>query len=242
VCSRAVRITQQSGSWLIEDQHGQRRRAPVVLVACAMEAPRLLETDLTPVRPIRGRISQLTAGQLTSLRAGIAGQGYVFPGLDGRVAIGATYESIDQEPGISEDSAHQSNLERLAQLLEHAAPARIDGSFDAIRCVATDRTPLAGAVGDERAACGAGLRLQGAHLADLPRRAGLYCSFALGSRGLVLAPLMGELVACLIEGEPAPVERALAGTVDPARFLLRRVRRPQQAKAAAVQGASSAAQ
>jgi tRNA 5-methylaminomethyl-2-thiouridine biosynthesis bifunctional protein len=223
--SRAVRITRESGSWLIEDQHGQRRRAPVVLVACAMDAPRLLETDLTPVRPIRGRISQLTAGQLTSLRAGIAGQGYLVPGLDGRVAIGATYESIDQGPGISEDSAHQSNLERLAQLLEHAGPTRIDGSFDAIRCVATDRTPLAGAVGDERAACGAGLHLQGAHLADLPRRAGLYCSFALGSRGLVLAPLMGELVACLIEGEPAPVERALAGTVDPARFLLRRVRR-----------------
>jgi tRNA 5-methylaminomethyl-2-thiouridine biosynthesis bifunctional protein len=67
--------------------------------------------------------------------------------------------------------------------------------------------------------------LQGAHLPDLPRRAGLYCSFALGSRGLALAPLLGELIACLIEGEPAPIERSLAATVDPGRFLLRRLRK-----------------
>jgi tRNA 5-methylaminomethyl-2-thiouridine biosynthesis bifunctional protein len=224
---QVVRMTQQSGAWLIEDHLGQIRRAAVVLIASAMDAPRLLGTDLTPVRPIRGRISQLAAGELASLRAGIAGQGTLVPGLDGRVAIGASYEAIgpDQQPGISEEIAHQGNLQRLAQLVAQSAPVRIEGSFDGIRCVATDRTPLAGAVGDERAAFGAGARLQGAHLADLPRRHGLYCSFALGSRGLALAPLLGELIACLVEGEPAPVERALAAAVDPARFLLRRVRR-----------------
>jgi tRNA 5-methylaminomethyl-2-thiouridine biosynthesis bifunctional protein len=36
--------------------------------------------------------------------------------------------------------------------------------------------------------------------------------------------VLGELVACLIEGEPLPLERSLAAIVDPARFLLRRVR------------------
>ena len=180
-----------------------------------------------PVRSIRGRVWGLAAGELATLRAGITGQGYLVPGFDGRVAIGATYESVgpDQEAGLPEAIAHQSNLERLEQLLEQPARARVEGGFDGIRCVATDRTPLAGAVADEPAALGAGARLQGAHLADLPRRAGLYCSFALGSRGLVLAPLLGELVASLIEGEPAPIERALAQTVDPARFLLRRLRR-----------------
>jgi len=82
-------------------------------------------------------------------------------------------------------------------------------------------------VADERAALDARSGLQGAHLADLPRRGGLYCSFALGSRGLVLAPVLGELIACLIEGEPLPLERSLVAIVDPARFLLRRLRRLQ---------------
>jgi len=224
---RALRIAAQGGAWQIEDDGGSSRRASVVVIASAMDAPRLLETVCAPVRAIRGRLTRLATGELATLRAGIAGKGYLVPGLDGRIAVGATYEEV--EPGqaseISEETAHRANLERLAQLLARPVCARIDGGFDAIRCVATDRTPLAGAVGDERAARADRASLAGAHLADLPRRTGLYCCFALGSRGLALAPLLGELVACMVEGEPVPVERSLAATVDPARFMLRRLRK-----------------
>jgi tRNA 5-methylaminomethyl-2-thiouridine biosynthesis bifunctional protein len=222
----AIRIARQSDAWLVESSTKPIARAPVVVIASAMNAPRLLESQFAPVRPIRGRISRLAAGELACLRAGIAGQGYVVPGLDGRVAVGATYEPIgaDQGPGISDETADESNLERLSKLLAQPASVRVDGGFDGIRCVAADRTPLAGAVADERSALDARSGLQGAHLADLPRRGGLYCSFALGSRGLVLAPVLGELVACLIEGEPLPLERSLVAIVDPARFLLRRLR------------------
>ncbi|HEX4585596.1 MAG TPA: bifunctional tRNA (5-methylaminomethyl-2-thiouridine)(34)-methyltransferase MnmD/FAD-dependent 5-carboxymethylaminomethyl-2-thiouridine(34) oxidoreductase MnmC [Burkholderiaceae bacterium] len=222
----AIRIARQSGSWLIEGRAAPIARAPVVVIASALDAPRLLDSNFSPVRPIRGRITQLAAGELAGLRAAITGQGTLVRGLDGRVAVGATYEPMgpDHEPGISDQTAHEGNLERLSQLLAQPVPVRIEAGFDAVRCVATDRTPLAGAAADERAALEAQSSLQGAHLADLPRHAGLYCSFAFGSRGLTLAPLLGELVACLIEGEPAPIERSLAATVDPARFLLRRLR------------------
>ena len=225
----ALRIARQSDSWFVEACAAPMVRAPVVVIASAMDAPRLLETQFAPIRPIRGRTTRLAAGELAHLRASIAGLGYLVPGLDGRVAVGATYEPIgaDQGPGITEQSAHESNLERLSRLLAQPAPVRIEGGFDAIRCVATDRTPLTGAVADEHAVLAARSSLHGAHLADLPRRAGLYCSFALGSRGLALAPVLGELVACLIEGEPLPLERSLAATVDPARFLLRRLRTQQ---------------
>jgi tRNA 5-methylaminomethyl-2-thiouridine biosynthesis bifunctional protein len=85
--------------------------------------------------------------------------------------------------------------------------------------------PLAGAVPDEFAARVAGRDLRGAHLVDIPRRQGLFTCFALGSRGLTLAPLLAELIAASIDGEPLPIERALAGAVDPARFLLASLRR-----------------
>jgi tRNA 5-methylaminomethyl-2-thiouridine biosynthesis bifunctional protein len=224
---RAARIVRQSGSWRIEGCATPIAPSPVIVVASAIDAPRLLEAQFAPVRPIRGRITHLAAGELKRLRAGIAGQGTVVPGLDGRVSVGATYEPIgpDEGPGISDGCADESNVERLSRLLAQPPTVRIEGSFDGIRCVATDRTPLAGAVGDEGSALAARAGLQGAHLPDLPRRAGLYCSFALGSRGLALAPLLGELIACLIEGEPAPIERSLAATVDPGRFLLRRLRK-----------------
>jgi tRNA 5-methylaminomethyl-2-thiouridine biosynthesis bifunctional protein len=224
--SEAIGITRQFSSWRVEGRRASVARAPIVVIASAMSAPRLLETRFTPVRPIRGRITQLALGELAGLRAGIAGLGYVVPGLDGRVTVGATYEPIeaDDGPGIAEQTAHESNLQRLSKLLARPESVRFDGGFDGIRCVATDRMPLAGAVGDEREALGPGARLHGAHLGDVPRVEGLYGSFALGSRGLSLAPLLGELVACLIEGEPLPLERSLVRSVDPARFLLKRLR------------------
>jgi tRNA 5-methylaminomethyl-2-thiouridine biosynthesis bifunctional protein len=223
---RAIAITRQSSFWSIEGQSAPVATAPVVVVASAMDAPPLLRTRFTAVRPIRGRITHLAAGELAGLRAGVTGLGYVLPGLDGRVAVGATYETSepDHGPGLTQHAADEINLQRLSKLLATCAPARIEGGFEAIRCVSADRMPLAGAVADEQQAVAAGARLQGAHLADLPRLGGLYCNFALGSRGLTLAPLLGELVASLIEGEPPPLERSLASTVDPARFLLRRLR------------------
>lgn len=223
---QALRVTRQSGSWWVESRAASPARAPIVVIASAMDAPRLLCTRFAPVRPIRGRMTYLAAGELAGLRGGIAGLGYVVPGLDGRVAIGATYEPVesDDEPGIEERTAHDGNLERLSKLLLRPQTVRIQGGFDGIRCVARDRMPIAGAVSDECEALSPSARLQGAHLADVPRHEGLYASFALGSRGLALAPVLGELIASLIEGEPLPLERSLAASVDPARFLLRRLR------------------
>jgi tRNA 5-methylaminomethyl-2-thiouridine biosynthesis bifunctional protein len=224
---RATLIERQSGRWAVSDRTRSVAHAAVVVVASAISAPSLLQSQFSPVRPIRGRVTRLAAGELACLRAGITGQGYLVPGTDGHVAIGATYETVgpDDGPGISESSAHESNLQRLARMLDQPGAPRIDGVFDGVRCVATDRRPLAGAVGDERAALTGAVSLQGAHVCDLPRRDDLYCNFALGSHGLVLAPLMGELLACLIEGEPLPIERSLVTGVDPARFLLRHLRR-----------------
>jgi len=216
-----------SGTWRIEGHCGPIAQVPVVIVACAMDAPRLLQSQFAPVRPVRGRLTRLAAGDLANLRAAIAGPGTVAPGLDGRVVAGATYEEVapGEDTGLAERIAHEGNLQRLAHLLAQPVSVRIDGGgFDAMRCVAIDRTPLAGAVADEHTSLAASADLQGAHLADLPRREGLYCSFAFGSRGLALTPLLGETLACLIEGEPLPIERGLAASVDPARFLLRRLR------------------
>ena len=65
---------------------------------------------------------------------------------------------------------------------------------------------------------------RGAQARDLPRMRGLYCLGALGSRGIGLAPLLAEALACMVSGEPLPIEGALIDAIDPARFLLRLMR------------------
>ena len=50
---------------------------------------------------------------------------------------------------------------------------------------------------------------------------GVYGAFAYGSRGLVWAALAAELIASELEGEPLPVEGALADALHPSRVARR---------------------
>ena len=227
--ARAARLAQGSGGWRVDDDRGLTiAAAPVLVIAAALDSPQLLGLRHAPVRPVRGRLSLLRAQDLASLRAGLAGDGYAVRGPDGTVAIGASYEFAPAGMGEAgwapAEAIHRANLERLSRLVVDPGPVEVTGTFDGVRCVAHDRLPLAGQIADEEVALAGAQALRGAHLADLPRRPGLFTSFALGSRGLALAPLAGELIAAQLEGEPWPVERDLAAAIDPGRFLLRRLR------------------
>jgi len=226
---RVARLSRCDEEWRVEDDAGRMvAEAPVVIVATALASPRLLGLQFAPVSAVRGRISLLRAQDLASLRAGLAGDGYAVRGPDGSVGVGASYEfapaDLRDTGNASDEAIHQGNVQRLTRLLADPGPVEAIGTFDGVRCVARDRLPLAGPIADEEASVTQAAALRGAHLADLPRWAGLYASFALGSRGLTLAPLAGELIAAQLEGEPWPVERDLAAAIDPGRFLLRRLR------------------
>ena len=224
-----ARLSRDAGTWRAEDAAGRAvGAAPVAIVAAALASPALLASKCTPVRAVRGRLSVLRAGDLASLRSGLAGDGYAVRGPDGAVAIGASYEFAPAGAAAAgcapEEAIHRGNLLRLSRLLADPGAVEVTGVFDGVRCVAQDRLPFAGQLADETEAFARAPGLRGAHLADLPRRAELFGSFALGSRGLTLAPLAGELIAAQLEGEPWPVERDLAAAIDPARFVLRRLR------------------
>lgn len=230
------------GGWRIEQQAGASFSAPVVVHASALAGPRLASLQHAPLRAVRGRLSILAPGDLAGLKAAIAGDGYAMraPGRAATPMIGASYElalpdehvarsegaaDVVNEAGVDDDLVHAGNLSRLARLLAAPPAVRRVNMFDEVRAVAPDRLPLAGALVDEALAQTACATLRGAHLADLPRQSGAFALFALGSRGLVLAPLLAQLVVAQLEGEPWPIERDLAASVDPGRFLLQRLRR-----------------
>ncbi len=229
-CGQGIDRVQRDGeAWLAISADRTIARAPIAIVASAFDAPRLLGDPCVRVTPVRGRLTRIDGAPFASLHAGLAGDGYLVRGPDGWASVGSTYETPIQDDAaimaLDEMRARASNLARLPRLL--AAPPQVEamGTFDALRCVARDRLPHAGQVADLDASREKRERLRGAHLADLPRRAGLYASYAFGSRGLSLAGLAAERIAAQIEGEPAPVERVLLDAIDPARELLRALRR-----------------
>jgi tRNA 5-methylaminomethyl-2-thiouridine biosynthesis bifunctional protein len=209
--------------------------APVVVHAAALSAPALAATAMTPLAAVRGRLSLLAADDLPALRHAITGDGYAMPAPPTRrgALIGASYElrlpgaaaSEHAADANNDDAIHAGNLARLHRLLAAAPAVTRRALFDQWRAVPPDRLPYAGALADEADALARRAALRGAHLADLPRQPGAYALFGLASRGLTLAPLLGDLVAAQAEGEPWPIERDLAAAVDPARVLLSRLRR-----------------
>jgi tRNA 5-methylaminomethyl-2-thiouridine biosynthesis bifunctional protein len=237
------KLTAVDGQWLVQwscdSDHGiavrdsaeranvapSSARAAIVVLANGLDVPRLVPVPQAQLRPVRGRLS-LLAGSLSPLRCALAGDGYAVPGIDGgAAAVGSTYElELPGSPGFDDDPqrAHEGNLARLRRLLGVAGEVAVQGLFDGVRCVSADRLPLAGAMPSAAQLDMAGA---GPQLSDLPRLPGLACLTALGSRGLTLAPLLAELIAAQLEGEPLPVERDLAAAVDPARFALQRLRR-----------------
>lgn len=224
-------VPREGGGWRAIDADGATlAEASVAIVANAADAPRVAQLRHAPVQIVRGQLTLLQAGVAPAIALPVIGDGYLIPFPDGTALTGATYDPDDADPALRADD-HRDNLTRLAALLPRsnvdtgaiADPAALAGRV-AFRCVASDRLPMAGELGDEPVAAARATALSGAQARDVPRAAGLYGAFGFGSRGFIWAALCAELIASQLDGEPWPIERELAEAIDPARFLLRDLR------------------
>lgn len=201
--------------------------APVVVLANAGDALRLVDAGVDSLRSIRGQQTYLAAPPFAAPRVVVGGDGYVLPEYDGTAVCGATYD-LDSTQAAADERSHALNIARVEHMLP-GSTARVasrghEGGVG-FRCVATDRMPLVGAMVDVAAVRKGAATLTGAHCADLPRIPGLYGAFAFASRGLSWTLLAAEMLASQLHGEPLPLERALVDAVDPGRFVLHRLRR-----------------
>ncbi len=206
--------------------------APVAVIANSADAARLSPVGHS-LRRVRGQLTCLPPGMLPELRCVVAGKGYVLPPVAGIPVVGSTYDLEDSETGRETEptpAGHRHNLAALEKLLPGisvpAEPGLLDGSVG-FRAIAVDRMPLIGAMPDLETLRARRKELRGARLKDLPRLPGLYGAFGYASRGLNWAALGGELIACLLEDEPPPLEKNLLDVIDPARGAMKQLRRKE---------------
>ncbi|ASU40937.1 hypothetical protein hmeg3_23275 [Herbaspirillum sp. meg3] len=221
----ASSLRRDGDTWQVCDVDGQMiAQAPVVILANGMQATRFAQADSLPLQAIRGQVSHLPASVLPDLPFVLCGDGYLTGAVDGVISMGASYDQ-DDDPALRIDS-HRGNLDKLAQLLRQPELAAtlmsatnempLSGRVG-FRCVSADRLPLIGALPDDAALGGAGE----VQLREVPRQPQLHGLLAYASRGLIWAPLAAEILACHLEGEPAPLGKDLLGLLDPARFALK---------------------
>lgn len=219
---QALTLTYVEGQWHAADASGVIARAPVVILANGVQAPDVAQAATLPLEAIRGQVSHVSASLLPRLPFALCGDGYLTGPVDGVVSLGASYDR-DKElaPRLA---SHEDNLARLRHLLPTLSvdidPAQLEGRVG-FRCVSADRLPLAGALPDIGALAGdAELQLR-----TMPRWPHCFGLLGYASRGLIWAPLAAEIVACTLEGEPAPLGKDLLALLDPARFALKAHRR-----------------
>ncbi|MDH0896830.1 MULTISPECIES: bifunctional tRNA (5-methylaminomethyl-2-thiouridine)(34)-methyltransferase MnmD/FAD-dependent 5-carboxymethylaminomethyl-2-thiouridine(34) oxidoreductase MnmC [unclassified Pseudomonas] len=230
--SEALGLRRVDGQWQALDGERVLAEAPVVVLAGAAEVQRFVEL---PLKRIRGQISRLpqTAAS-AALGCVLCAEGYVAPARGGEHTLGASFDfhSQDTAPTAAE---HTGNLDLLREISTDLAerlhadrldPALLEGRA-AFRCTSPDYLPIVGPLADAQAFAEtyAVLAKDARQVPETPCPwlDGLYVNSGHGSRGLISAPLSGELLAAWLDGEPLPLPRAVAEACHPSRFALRRL-------------------
>ena len=228
-----VELRKVDGLWQAWDGEQLLASAPLVVLAGAADVKRFEACAQLPLKRIRGQITRLpvTEGSRV-LGTVVCAEGYVAPPRGDEHTLGASFDfhSDDLAPTVAE---HQGNLTLLdeistdlAQRLGRATlhPEQLQGRA-AFRCTSPDYLPIVGPIADPAAFAQAyaALSKDARQVPEVPCPwlEGLYVNSGHGSRGLITAPLSGELIAAWASGEPLPLPRAVAQACHPNRFALR---------------------
>jgi tRNA 5-methylaminomethyl-2-thiouridine biosynthesis bifunctional protein len=209
--------------------------APVVVLAGAAEIKRFAQSAELPLKRIRGQITRLAeTTESQALTTVVCAEGYVAPARLGEHTLGASFDfnSDDLTPTTAEHEGNLAMLEEISTDLVsrlHISEQPVENlqGRAAFRCTSPDYLPIVGPLADRDAFLDAYAVLskdarQVPNIA-CPWLEGLYVNSGHGSRGLITAPLSGELLAAWLDNEPLPLPRSVAEACHPNRFALRRL-------------------
>jgi len=228
-----LELRKADGHWQAWDGEHLLAHAPVVVLAGAAEVQRFAPSAGLPLKRIRGQITclaQTAASQ--ALSTVVCAEGYVAPARLGEHTLGASFDfkSFDLTPTAADHAGNLAMLEEISPDLcqrlgaDQLAADQLQGRA-AFRCTSPDYLPIVGPLADPQlfAEAYGVLSKDARQVPDTPCPwlDGLYVNSGHGSRGLITAPLSGELLAAWLDNEPLPLPRSVAEACHPNRFALR---------------------
>ncbi|WP_433766963.1 bifunctional tRNA (5-methylaminomethyl-2-thiouridine)(34)-methyltransferase MnmD/FAD-dependent 5-carboxymethylaminomethyl-2-thiouridine(34) oxidoreductase MnmC [Pseudomonas putida] len=230
-----LELRRMDGRWQAWDGDRLLAEAPVVVLAGAAEIARFPYSSELPLKRIRGQITRLPRTvESQSLSTVVCAEGYVAPARLGEHTLGASFDfnNDDLTPTAAEHAGNLQMLEEISLDLvarlgaDTLQPEALEGRA-AFRCTSPDYLPIVGPLADAQAfnLAYSALSKDARQTPDAPCPwlDGLYVNSGHGSRGLITAPLSGELLAAWLDNEPLPLPRAVAEACHPNRFALRRL-------------------
>lgn len=207
-----------------------------VIVANGHQFAELEQTSEIPLGQVKGQVSHIpTSDELTKLKTVLCYDGYMTPvnPNNGHHCIGASYDRSHLD-NVFDPVAQQENGEKLRKCVPNQDwVEQVDTSGNqsrqGIRCVSRDHLPFVGNVGklDETAEVYAELHKKKPALnaVNVPNQPNLFCMLGLGSRGLSSAPLLAEVLASQICGDPLPLPVDVLEQLHPSRMWVRKLRK-----------------
>lgn len=232
---QALQLRKVDDQWQAFADERLLASAPVVVLAGAADIKCFAQSAELPLKRIRGQITRLgETAESQTLATVVCAEGYVAPARLGEHTLGASFDfnSDDLTPTTAEHAGNLAMLEEISTDLVarlHIREQAVDTlqGRAAFRCTSPDYLPIVGPLADREAflSAYAVLSKDARQVPDIacPWLDGLYVNSGHGSRGLITAPLSGELVAAWLDNEPLPLPRSVAEACHPNRFALRRL-------------------
>lgn len=226
---RAVSLKRLPDAWEV-DADGNRFKAQAVILACGLEALRFEQARWLPLRCYRGQLAYVQAHEVaTPLSKIICHEGYLVPQADAGYLAGATFHPTDRDDHLKLES-HNSLVTQLQTwlpgFLKQAPEMRGRVAF---RAQAPDHLPMVGPLPHKLLTERQFQWLQEGQVPKEPYQVvyqpSLFTSLGHASRGTVSCWLAGMLLASLIMKKAGPQDESLLASVNPARFLLRALRK-----------------
>ncbi|KII31033.1 bifunctional tRNA (5-methylaminomethyl-2-thiouridine)(34)-methyltransferase MnmD/FAD-dependent 5-carboxymethylaminomethyl-2-thiouridine(34) oxidoreductase MnmC [Pseudomonas fluorescens] len=232
---QALQLRKVDDQWQAMDGERLLASAPVVVLAGAADIKCFAQSAELPLKRIRGQITRLAeTAESRTLATVVCAEGYVAPARLGEHTLGASFDfhNDDLTPTTAEHVGNLAMLEEIssdlvARLHIGEQPVENLQGRAAFRCTSPDYLPIVGPLADREAFLDAYsvLSKDARQVPDIvcPWLEGLYVNSGHGSRGLITAPLSGELLAAWLDNEPLPLPRSVAEACHPNRFALRQL-------------------
>nr|WP_240513872.1 FAD-dependent 5-carboxymethylaminomethyl-2-thiouridine(34) oxidoreductase MnmC [Photobacterium damselae] len=231
--SEVCKLQQESDQrWQLQFSDGQSKQHACVVIANGHRFTDFEQTAKIPAYSVRGQVSHIpTNEQLSKLKTVLCYDGYLTPENphSHTHCIGASYDRNSVDLAFSEQNQHD-NRQRLIDCLPQAEWAKsVDVSDNqarvGVRCATRDHLPFMGNVCryDELLTQYENLKETQTSADKVPVYNNLFALIGLGSRGLSSAPLLGEMMASQICGDPLPMPLSVLEALHPGRMWVRKL-------------------
>ena len=225
--SQALHLQKNSAGWRLQMSNKQTLEADIVVICNANDVTQFAQCKSVKIKPVRGQINFFAENEFSkNLKTIVCTDHFISPAVAGLHTIGTTYATdnsnrdLNPKPSAADTHENLQALRKISPEIAEKIEAKSLQGRVAWRSQTLDYMPLAGRLLNEELLRKHPPRYN-AKPESLPWLQSLYVNAGHGSKGMITAPICGELIAHLATNCVLNLSVVLASKLNPSRFLLR---------------------